>query len=118
MLQELLPPFFKFQDLGDPEPKSENTCSPDPSLRSQSTSPTGLRQDSHRSVFRLRSSTVMPFEMSLRFGRLTYFPAAHSEKEAHQVRLLLLLKFLDILEGTHLGWKMGKTTVSVTIFFV
>lgn len=33
----------------------------------------------------------------------TYFPAAHSEKEAHHIGLLLLLKFLDILEGTHLG---------------
>jgi hypothetical protein len=33
----------------------------------------------------------------------TYFPAADTEKEAHHIGLLLLLKLLDILEGTHLG---------------
>ena len=39
-------------------------------------------------------------------GGLTYFPAAHSEEEAHQIRLLLLLKLFDVLEGTHLGcWR-------------
>lgn len=33
----------------------------------------------------------------------TYLPAANAEKEAHHIGLLLLLKFLDILEGTHFG---------------
>ena len=29
---------------------------------------------------------------------------ANAHQEAHHVRLLLLLKLLDILEGTHLDW--------------
>jgi hypothetical protein len=33
----------------------------------------------------------------------TYFPAAHAEKEAHHIGLLLLLELFDILEGTHFG---------------
>lgn len=33
----------------------------------------------------------------------TYFPASDSEKEAHHIGLLLLLKLFDILEGTHFG---------------
>lgn len=33
----------------------------------------------------------------------TYFPAAHTQKEADQVGLLLLLELFDILEGTHFG---------------
>lgn len=33
----------------------------------------------------------------------TYFPAADTQKELHDIRLLLLLKLLDVLEGTHLG---------------
>jgi hypothetical protein len=33
----------------------------------------------------------------------TYFPAAHAQKEADQVGLLLLLELFDILEGTHFG---------------
>lgn len=37
-------------------------------------------------------------------GGSTYFPAANAEKEAHHIGLLLLLKFLDILEGTHFGY--------------
>lgn len=38
----------------------------------------------------------------------TYFPAAHSEKEAHHIGLLLLLKLFDILEGTHDDCQGGK----------
>lgn len=34
----------------------------------------------------------------------TYLPAANAEKEAHHIGLLLLLKFLDILKGTHFGY--------------
>jgi hypothetical protein len=37
------------------------------------------------------------------FGGLTYFPAANSEEEGNDIRLLLLLKLFDVLEGTHLG---------------
>jgi hypothetical protein len=33
---------------------------------------------------------------------LSYLPAANTEKEAENIRLLLLLQFLDVLEGTHL----------------
>ena len=33
----------------------------------------------------------------------TYFPATDSQQELHNVRLLLLLKLLDVLKGTHLG---------------
>lgn len=36
-------------------------------------------------------------------GGLTYFPAANSEEEGNDIRLLLLLKLFDVLEGTHLG---------------
>jgi hypothetical protein len=32
---------------------------------------------------------------------------ADAHQEAHHVGLLLLLKFLDIFEGTHLGWSWG-----------
>ena len=39
----------------------------------------------------------------------TYFPAANAEKEAHHIGLLLLLKFLDILEGTHLDCRQEKS---------
>lgn len=42
----------------------------------------------------------------------TYFPAAHSEEEAHHIGLLLLLKLFDILEGTHLGYWREKETES------
>jgi len=38
----------------------------------------------------------------LSFLELSYLPAAHTEKEAEDIALLLLLKFLDVLEGTHL----------------
>ena len=34
----------------------------------------------------------------------SYLPASDTEKEAQHIRLLLLLKFFDIFEGTHL-WK-------------
>lgn len=36
-------------------------------------------------------------------GFSTYFPAADSEEESQDIRLLLLLKLFDVLEGTHLG---------------
>lgn len=36
-------------------------------------------------------------------GCSTYFPAADSEEESQDIRLLLLLKLFDVLEGTHLG---------------
>ena len=32
----------------------------------------------------------------------TYFPAADSEEESENIRLLLLLKLFDVFEGTHL----------------
>lgn len=32
----------------------------------------------------------------------SYLPAAHAEEESHHIGLLLLVKFLDIFEGTHL----------------
>ena len=32
----------------------------------------------------------------------TYFPAADSEEESQDIRLLLLLKLFDVFEGTHL----------------
>lgn len=40
----------------------------------------------------------------------TYFPAAHAEKEADQVGLLLLLELFDILEGTHFGCAAAAAT--------
>lgn len=41
-------------------------------------------------------------------GQLTEFPAAHSGEEAHDIRLLLLLKLFDVLEGTHLCGLCGE----------
>jgi hypothetical protein len=35
----------------------------------------------------------------------SYLPAAHSEEESHDIGLLLLVKLLDIFEGTHLGYR-------------
>jgi len=32
----------------------------------------------------------------------SYLPTSDTEKEAQHIRLLLLLKFFDIFEGTHL----------------
>jgi hypothetical protein len=32
----------------------------------------------------------------------SYLPTAHSEEESHDIGLLLLVKLLDIFEGTHL----------------
>ena len=37
----------------------------------------------------------------------TYLPASNSEEKLHNIGLLLLLKFLDIFEGTHLGCLCG-----------
>ena len=57
-----------------------------------------------------------------RVGGSTYFPAANTEQERHEVALLLLLKFLDILEGTHLGcakifpWSVFKSLFLFSIF--
>lgn len=48
------------------------------------------------------------------FGVVTYFPAAHTEKEADQVGLLLLLELFDILEGTHFCYSMATTTANVS----
>lgn len=45
----------------------------------------------------------------------TYFPAADTEEELHDVRLLLLLKLLDVLEGTHLGCKRTLATALPSI---
>lgn len=42
----------------------------------------------------------------------TYLPAANAEKEAHHIGLLLLLKFLDILEGTHFGCSNKRQTLA------
>lgn len=33
---------------------------------------------------------------------VSYLPAAHAEQEAHYIALLLLLKLLEVLVGTHL----------------
>lgn len=35
-------------------------------------------------------------------GFLSYLPAADTEKEAQDIRLLLLLELFDVFEGTHL----------------
>ena len=40
--------------------------------------------------------------MRLSDEALSYVPASDTEKETQHIRLLLLLKFFDILEGTHL----------------
>lgn len=37
-----------------------------------------------------------------RGGSSSHLPAADSQKEANHIRLLLLLKLLDVLKGTHL----------------
>lgn len=44
----------------------------------------------------------------------TYFPAADSEEESQDIRLLLLLKLFDVLEGTHLDYRQ-KAKVSKAI---
>ena len=36
-------------------------------------------------------------------GCLSYLPAADTEKEAQDIRLLLLLELFDVFEGTHLS---------------
>lgn len=48
------------------------------------------------------------------FGVVTYFPAAHTQKEADQVGLLLLLELFDILEGTHFCYSTATTTTNVS----
>jgi hypothetical protein len=48
------------------------------------------------------------------FGVVTYFPAAHTEKEADQVGLLLLLELFDILEGTHFCYSRAATMANVS----
>lgn len=40
---------------------------------------------------------------------LSYLPATDTEKEEHNIALLLLLKFLDVLEGTHFGCRGIET---------
>lgn len=50
------------------------------------------------------------------FGVVTYFPAAHTEKEADQVGLLLLLELFDILEGTHFCYSTATTTTANVSF--
>lgn len=44
----------------------------------------------------------------------SYLPASDTEKEAEDIRLLLLLKLLDVLEGTHLQGEcqLGSQTES------
>lgn len=49
-----------------------------------------------------RFSCVYAFRVGGMKVFLTYFPAADSEKESEDIRLLLLLKLFDVLEGTHL----------------
>lgn len=44
----------------------------------------------------------------------TYFPAADSGEEEQDIRLLLLLKLFDVLEGTHLDCGRGTSSVSST----
>jgi hypothetical protein len=44
--------------------------------------------------------------------QLTEFPAANSEEEGNDIRLLLLLKLFDVLEGTHLGGLVEVLVVS------
>lgn len=43
---------------------------------------------------------VCAFVSLIRFS--THLPAANAKQEAHDIALLLLLKFLEILVGTHL----------------
>lgn len=47
----------------------------------------------------------------------TYFPAADSGQEEQHIRLLLLLKLFDVLEGTHLDcWRgTGKTLACTSL---
>lgn len=59
-------------------------------------------EKTHKTASSLRPSTMRVIEYRL-VVVLTYFPAAHSEKEAHHIGLLLLLELFDILEGTHFG---------------
>lgn len=42
---------------------------------------------------------------------LSYLPAADTEKETEDIRLLLLLKLFDVFEGTHLN----EMTISVSV---
>jgi len=42
----------------------------------------------------------------------TYFPASDTEEEAQDVGLLLLLKLLDVLEGTHFGCSIDEKLAS------
>jgi hypothetical protein len=42
----------------------------------------------------------------------TYFPASDSQEESQDIRLLLLLKLFDVLEGTHLGCRNTSRAVS------
>lgn len=49
----------------------------------------------------------------------TYFPAADSEQELHNIRLLLLLKLLDVLKGTHLDcilWTNNKLATANSFY--
>lgn len=45
----------------------------------------------------------------------TYFPAADSEEESQDIRLLLLLKLFDVLEGTHLDCLQERAGVRYNI---
>lgn len=40
-------------------------------------------------------------------GCLSYLPAADTEKEAQDIRLLLLLELFDVFEGTHLIYSLA-----------
>jgi hypothetical protein len=62
-----------------------------------------LHSPSTLSLYILSQSIVFFSKLRSSFiGVSTYFPAAHSEEELDDIRLLLLLKLFDVLEGTHL----------------
>jgi hypothetical protein len=65
-----------------------------------------MREENRRSRAR---ADCPPSTLEKNHGCLTYFPAANSEKEGNDIRLLLLLKLFDVLEGTHLGCLSRKT---------
>ena len=72
------------------------------------------RKDVHfHAHFHVHNIPICPesrFEVLIRFRcrvenperfELSYLPASNTEKESQHIRLLLLLKFLDVFEGTH-----------------
>jgi hypothetical protein len=41
-------------------------------------------------------------------AEISYLPAAHAQKEAQHIGLLLLLELFDVFEGTHLHKELAR----------